>query len=285
MTKLRRPRADGGQDRRAALKRTIAGTAAALATMAVLTVAMLPLRGSLSIATMALILIVPVVTGVAVGGFRAGVLSAIAGFLVYDFFFIPPYQTLSVGAQQYWAALGVYVVVMLQVARVVAGMNAARAKERRQGTELRELFAVSGLLLEDKPLEELLSAIVTTLAEVFGARQVALLLPEAGELKVAASAGEPLSAEQLRRVPSPGALGSVGGQPTDRGGLLLLALTASGRPIGLLALSGQAADESEREPLLLFANQIALAVERAQLREQALRTRLTEEMVQLAKTL
>jgi two-component system sensor histidine kinase KdpD len=50
-------------------------------------------------------------------------------------------------------------------------------------------------------------------------------------------------------------------------------------------LSGQAAGHSEREPLLLFANQIALAVERAQLREQALRTRLTEEMARLAKTL
>src|SRR5215470_2544077 len=286
MTKLRRPRADGGQDRRAALQRTIAGTAAALATMAVLTVAMLPLRGSLSIATMALILIVPVVTGVAVGGFRAGVLSAIAGFLVYDFFFIPPYQTLSVGAPQYWAALGVYVVVMLQVARVVAGMNAARSKERRQGTELRELFAVSGLLLEDKPLEELLPAIVTTLAEVFGARQVALLLPKAGNLEVAASAGEPLSPEQRRRVlPPPGELGSVGVQSGEHSDLLLLALTASGRPVGLLALSGQPVGHSEREPLLLFANQIALAVERAQLREQALATRLTQEMAQLARTL
>ena len=283
--KLLRTRADGGQDGGAALKRTVMGAVAALATMAVLTVAMLQLRGDLSIATTALILTVPVVIGVVVGGFRAGVLSVIAGFLIYDFFFIPPYQTLAVGAAQNWAALGVYVAVMLPVARVAARMNAARARERRQDTELRELFAVSGLLLEDKPLEELLPAIVTTLAEVFGARQVALLLPEAGKLKVAASAGEPLSAEQLRRVPPPGALGSVGGQSTDRDGLLLLALTASGRPVGLLALSGQAADESEREPLLLFANQIALAVERAQLREQALRTRLTEEMAQLAKTL
>jgi two-component system, OmpR family, sensor histidine kinase KdpD len=285
MMKLLRPRAGGGQDGRAALKRTVMGAVAALATMAVLTMTMLQLRGSLSIATTALILTVPVVIGVVVGGFRAGVLSVIAGFLIYDFFFIPPYQTLAVGAAQNWAALGVYVAVMLPVARVAARMNAARAKERRQGTELRELFAVSGLLLEDKPLEELLSVIVTTLAEVFGARQVALLLPEAGELKVAASAGEPIGAEQLRRVPSPGALGSVAGQPADRDGLLPLALTASGRPVGLLVLSGQAADESEREPLLLFANQIALAVERAQLREQALRTRLTEEMAQLAKTL
>ncbi|HXZ74823.1 MAG TPA: DUF4118 domain-containing protein, partial [Streptosporangiaceae bacterium] len=194
MIRLLRRQAEDRQGRRAALKRTAVGTAAALATMAVLTVAMLPLRASLSIATTALVLIVPVVIGVVVGGFPAGVLSVIAGFLVYDFFFIPPYQTLWVGAPQNWAALGVYVVVMVPVAMVVAGMNAARAKERRQGTELRELFAVSGLLLEDKPLEELLSAIVTTLADVFGARQVALLLPRAGRLEVAATAGEPLSA-------------------------------------------------------------------------------------------
>jgi two-component system sensor histidine kinase KdpD len=285
MMKLLRPRAGGGPDR-AALRRTAVGTVTALATTAVLTVAMLPLRGSLSIATTALILVVPVVIGVVLGGFRAGVLSVTAGFLVYDFFFIPPYHTIWVGAPQNWAALGVYVAVMLPIAMVVVGMNAARAKERRQGTELRELFAVSGMLLEDKPLEELLAVIVTTLAEVFRARQAALLLPEAGQLKVAASAGEPLSAEQLRRMlPPPGALGSVGGPSAGQGGLLLLPLTASGRPVGLLALSGQVADESERQPLLLFANQIALAVERAQLREQALRTRLTEEMARLARTL
>ncbi len=52
----------------------------------------------------------------------------VAGFLVYDFFFIPPYLTLWVGAPQNWAALGVYVAVMLPVARVVAGMNTARAR-------------------------------------------------------------------------------------------------------------------------------------------------------------
>jgi two-component system, OmpR family, sensor histidine kinase KdpD len=286
MLKLLYRRGDGGQARKATARRTVTGTVTALATMAVLTVAMLPMRGSLSIATTALVLIVPVVIGVVEGGFLAGVLCVVAGFLVYDYFFIPPYLTLWVGAPQNWVALGVYVVVMLPVARVVAGMNAARAVERRQGTELRELFAVSGLLLEDKPLEELLSVIVTTLADVFGARQVALLLPAAGHLEVAATAGEPLSAEQLRQVlPPPGELRSVGEQTGERGGLLLLALTASGRPVGLLALSGPAAGQSEREPLLLFANQIALAVERAQLREQALRARVTEEMAALAKTL
>jgi two-component system sensor histidine kinase KdpD len=265
------------------MKRTLLGLAAALASMAALTAALLPLRGSLSPATTALILVVPVVIGVVIGGFTVGVVSVVVGFLVYDFFFLPPYQTLWVGAPQNWAALGVYVAVMLPVARVVAGMNTARARELRQGRELRQLFELSDLLVEDKPLDVLLSVIVTALADVFDARQVALFLPAADRLELVRSAGEPLTADQLREVlPAPG---TPTAHTLERSGLFVLALTASGRPVGLLALSADAAARHEREPLLLFANQIALAVERAQLREQALRTRVNEEMARLAKTL
>jgi two-component system, OmpR family, sensor histidine kinase KdpD len=268
------------------MKRILLGLAGALASMAVLTGAMLPLRGHLSVATTALILVVPVVIGVVIGGFAAGVLSVVAGFLVYDYFFIKPYLTLWVGVPQNWVALGVYVAVMLPVARVVAGLNTARARELRQGQELRQLFELSDLLVEDKPLDVLLSVIVTALADVFGARQVALFLPVGpggGRLELVGSAGEPLTEQQLRdMLPEPGL---VTRHTQERSGLLVLALTASGRPVGLLALSADAAARHEREPLLLFANQIALAVERAQLREQALRTRVNEEMARLAKTL
>jgi two-component system sensor histidine kinase KdpD len=268
------------------MKRTVIGTVAALASMALLTIAMIPLRGHLSIATTALVLIVPVVIGVVLGGFVAGALSVIAGFLVYDWYFIPPIHTLWVGAPQNWAALGVYVAVMLPVAHVVASMNAARATARRQAKEIRELFQLSDLLVEEKPLEVLLPAIVTSLADVFGSPQVALLLPRGGRLEIAASAGEPLSEQVLRPVlPAPTELGTPRAQSFDAGDLLVLALAAAGRPVGLLVLSGGTAARHEREPLLLFANHIALAVERAQLREQALRSRVTEEMAGLARTL
>jgi two-component system sensor histidine kinase KdpD len=255
------------------MKRTVTGTLAALGSMALLTGVMLPLRDHLSIATTALVLVVPVVIGVVIGGFAVGVIGVIAGFLVYDFFFIPPYLTLWVGRSENWAALAVYVAVMLPVARTVAGLNVARARERRQGAELRELFELSGLL-------------VTMVAEVFGSRQVAVFLPNDGNLEVAAAFGDPLSADQIRRVlPSPGELARLGGHPDVRGDVLVHALTAAGRPVGLLALSADSATGPEREPLSLFANQIALAVERAQLREQVLRTRVSEEMAGLAKTL
>ncbi|HEX3492810.1 MAG TPA: ATP-binding protein [Streptosporangiaceae bacterium] len=270
------------------MRRSVLGTMAGLATMAALAAAMIPFRSSLSVATDGLVLVVPVVIGVVLGGFVGGVISVVAGFFVYVFFFIPPYLTLWVGRPQNWAAGAVYVAVMLPVARVVAGLDAARARERRQGAELRELFQLSGLLLDDKPLGELLAAVVSTVAEVFGARQVALLLRRDGQLEVAAAVGDPLSAAQLRQaLPSPGELARLGAGPDTRGDVLVHPLTAAGRPVGLLVLAAAAAAaaEPDREPLSLFANQVALAVERAQLREEVLRTRLAEEVGRLARTL
>jgi two-component system sensor histidine kinase KdpD len=265
------------------VRRTVVGTTAALASMVVLTAAMLLIRSHLNIATTALVLVVPVVIGVVAGGLLAGIVSVVAGFLVYDFFFIPPYLALWPAAPQNWAVLGTYVAVTLPVSWVVGRMNSAKAEARRQGHEIRELFGLSHLLVEDRPLDVLLSVVATTLAEVFGARQVAILLQKDERLEVVASAGEPLPSAQLRRV-----LPVTSGQASlefEQDGLLVLALTAAGRPVGLLLVSGEAATHHEREPLLLFANHIALAIERVQLRDKALQARLAEEMGQLAKTL
>ena len=53
-----------------------------------------------------------------------------------------------------------------------------------------------------------------------------------------------------------------------------VALTAAGRPVGMLAMRGRPASEADRALLRTFANHAALALERAQLREQALRSEL-----------
>ena len=242
---------------RSVTKRTLTGTFVALASMAALTAVMIPFRHHVSIATTALVLIVPVIIGTVSGGFIAGMISVGAGFLVYVFFFIQPYLTWYVGKTENWVPLGVYVVVMVPVARVVAGMNTAREKERRRGAEIRQLFELSDLLVADKPLDELLAVIVTTLAEVFGSRKVALLLPVDEKLQIVASSGEPLSQAEMASVLSSAAsLESM--YAFEQGDLLAIALTAAARPVGLLVLCGEAAVHYDREPLMIFANQIAL---------------------------
>ena len=57
---------------------------------------MLPLRSHLSLATIALVFVIPVVAGVVIGGRPAGLISVAGGFLVYDLAFIPPYWTLAI---------------------------------------------------------------------------------------------------------------------------------------------------------------------------------------------
>jgi len=263
----------------------VRGVAVALVVMAVLTAAMIPFRSHLSVATDGLILIIPVVAGVVSGGFGAGVVSVIAGFLVYDFVFTPPYYTPWVGRAENWVTPGVYLVVMLLVARVVSNMAAARLETARQKDAIRKLFELSNLLVGDKPLAELLGLIVSTLREAFELRTVAVLLPAAGRLEIAASAGDPLAQSETDLVALSTATEERSAPYRAHETVLSIALAADGRSVGYLVLRGDTIALRDREPFLTFANQTALALERAQLREEALRAKLLEEVERLAKSL
>jgi two-component system sensor histidine kinase KdpD len=268
-------------------RRSVVGSVAAAVVAAALAFAMVPIRSHLSVATTALVLVVPVVTGVVVGGFAAGVFAVITGFLVYDLVFIPPYYTLSVGTSQNWVALGVYVAVMLLVASVFARLETARAESHQNERAIRRLFELTDLLIEDRPLPEILELIVSTVHEAFTLRTVALLLPVEGRLDVVASAGAPLSDAELQQVtPLPGTPASLGSSLASRRvQSQTVALTATGRPIGLLHVWGADLSRHDQDLLHTFANHMALALERAQLREQAVRTELLEEVDRLQRAL
>jgi len=263
--------------------RGLRGSVVALGTVGALCALMLPFRSHLSVATTALVLVVPVVLAVAAGGFRAGALAVAAGFLADDLLFIPPYGRLSVGNAQNWTALAVYVVVMLVAARVVARVDAARAEARRREVQTRHLFDLSDVLIGVTPLADLLGRIVFTMQRAFSLRSAALLLPTGDEVRVAAEAGTPLSPDELRAVsPSGGERRSVvpmsGRRAVPGGEMMVVPLVSSGRPLGLLVAAGGPLDVHDQELLRTYANQAALALERSQLREQALRTALLEEV-------
>jgi len=270
-----------------AMRRGVRGSVVAVVVMAVLSTAMVPLRSHLSVATTALVLVIPVVAGVVVGGLPAGFFAVAAGFLVYDLVFIPPYYTLEVGASQNWIALIVYVAVMLLVASVVARLERTRIDTHQREVAVRRLFELTDLLIEDRPLAEVLELIVSTVHGAFGLHSVALMLPVDTGLELVAAAGEPLSEHEQRAVvPPPGVPASLRAAAAgDHDDFQTVALAATGRPIGLLRIGGPALNPHDQELLRTFANQLALALERAQLREQALRTELLEEVERLQRTL
>lgn len=246
---------------------------------------MLPFRPHLSVATAALVLVLPVVAGAVIGGVVAGAASVVAGFLVFDLVFVPPYGSLSVQRPQNLVALVVYAVVMVLVANLVSRLDAARADARARADEARRILDLSDLLVEDRSTDELLKSVVRAVAHLFDVPGVALLVPDPekeGSLRVAASAGEGLSGAELRglepRSGVPVGLGTTSALPDE---LQTVALIAGGEPVGLLALRSMPDAEEERVLLRSFVNHAALALERARLRDQALRSELLEEVDRL----
>jgi K+-sensing histidine kinase KdpD len=264
------------------VRKALAGSLLGIALTLACGAAMLPFRAHLSIATVALVFVLPVLAGALVGGFAAGGVSVAAGFVVYDLGFVPPYGRLRVATAQDWVALGLYVVVMLLVSKVVADLRTARAEAQDRSADARRLFDLSELLVEERTREELLRTIVQTVMTAFAVGGVTLLVPSGERLEIAASAGERLEREELQALePLSGIPVSVGSAPGTPDTLHTVALTASGRPVGMLALRGLPASETDRALLRTFANHAALALERERLREQALRSELLEEVDRL----
>ena len=274
------------------MRRAVLGSLVAIGAVAGLSAAMVPLRSHLSVATTALILVVPVVGGVALGGIGAGVVAVAFGFLAFDFFFIPPYYTLSVRLSQNWVALAVYAVVMLLVAQVAARLEAARAQAQRREDEARRLFDLSELLVAERSVAELLASISSTVCQAFELQGVALLLPVDGQLRLVSTAGTPPSEHELGLLvtdPPPAGEGStpvsLSTAIDSREDFHTVALSASGRPVGLLVLRGLTETTADRSLLRTFANHLALALERAQLHEQAVRAEGLEEVDRLRRSL
>jgi K+-sensing histidine kinase KdpD len=246
---------------------------------------MLPIRQHLSLATIALVFVIPVVVGVVLGGRRAGLTSMAGGFLVYNLAFIPPYWTLTVGQAQHWSVLVAYVVIMLLVTEVVVRLEEARAAAQTREGNARHLFEMSEVLIGDKSIPELGDSIVQQMCRTFGLEGAALLVPLEGRLEVVASSGMPFAESQ---VPS---LHSREGPPvalstsTSTASIQTLALSTAGRPVGLMLLHGLPDDPVGRELLPTVANHLALALERAELRERVHRVGLLEEIDRLRDAL
>jgi two-component system, OmpR family, sensor histidine kinase KdpD len=269
-------------------QRTALGIIVTLACFGALLALLLPFRAHLSTTIPALVFVLPVLVGVVIGGPIPGVVGALGGFLCYDLFFLPPYNTLTVRSPEDWTALGVYAVVVLIVSQVVAKLRSAREEAERRTEESERLYDLSQALIGDLTLSQLLSHMVTTVQSVFAPRWTALVLPNDPEgaetesattLQVAASAGQPLTDADITSLTSGGGQARSLGLLDDAGPRRVsVALVVNHRPVGMLVLQDVQLIEHERSLLGTFANQAALAVDRAQLSEQALRARLLEEI-------
>ena len=123
--------------------RILAGVLLAAAGLAGLTAVLVPLRSGMSLASVVLLYLVVVVATAVVGGLTASLAAAIASDLVVNFFFVPPYHTLTVESRDHVITLVVYVAVAITVSIAMDLAARQRAAAARTGVEAALLARIS----------------------------------------------------------------------------------------------------------------------------------------------
>jgi two-component system, OmpR family, sensor histidine kinase KdpD len=252
----RRPRTPAGA---LPARRRLAGFALAAAGLPLLTLLLANLRGTLALPSDILLFLVAVVGVALVGGLYPGLSAAVAGFLLLNYFFTPPFHRLTIAERENLLALVAYVVVAAAVSTVV-DLESRRTREAARATADAEvLFTLAGNVIRG---EHALATLLERLRQTFALTSVTLLerAPEAG-----------LTPDRQRDPHRWRIVACVGGPPCaspDEGDTDLLIdeeLT--------LALRGRTLPAADRRVLEAFAAQAAAALRQQRLAEQAERAR------------
>jgi two-component system sensor histidine kinase KdpD len=214
-------------------------------------------------ATAALGYVLAVVIAAAWGGLPAGLAASVLSFLALNFFFTPPFHTLTVGQEEDVVALAVFLVVSVIVGSLVSRALSQRARAERREREARLLHHVSARLLSGEPFRRVLERFAEAVTELFGLARCEVFTDV-----------EPEPVRREGRVPE-------GGEPE------VFAMAAGERPVGrVVAVPGvRPLGEEERGVLRTFAGQMGLAIEGIRLGTEAERARMDAETNRLRAAL
>ncbi|GII42102.1 sensor histidine kinase [Planotetraspora phitsanulokensis] len=241
---------------RAALtrRRRLSGWALAAAGLPALTAVLRPMRDSLSLPIDILLFLVAVVAVALVGGMWPAVASAVAGFLLLNYFFTPPVDEFTVADPQNLLALAIYVLVAVSVSSVV-DLAARRTREAaRAGADAEVLSTLAGHVLRG---DAALPSLLARLRETFGLTSVALLERRAG--------AEPIPGDQSDP-DSWSVAASSGNAPSACPGEADTAVVIDDTHV--LAARGLL-DASDRRVLEAFAAEAVVALRQERLEEEA----------------
>jgi two-component system, OmpR family, sensor histidine kinase KdpD len=225
--------------------------------IAVVTSMFFVLRDVLDTTLIALLYLIPLGMITAYWGLGPGITSASITFLAFNYFFIPPYYTLTVHQPAEVVILMVFLIVAVVISQLVgraqAGLAVATARER-EATQLYELSTAFAGLPDDHAIVQILAKQVYAVAEgeyvelnVTGAHPFAYRLPES----------------------------NAPARPPE----LVVPIEAARGRLGEIRLwrAAPVISSSEKRLFQTFASQGALALERAWLAQAESRSKVLEE--------
>lgn len=137
--------------------RAMAGVLLAATGLAGLTAVLVPSRADIALASVVLLYLVVVVMTAVVGGLASSLGAAIASDLVVNFFFVPPYHTLTVESQDHVITLVVYIAVAITVSLAMDLAARQRAAAARTGIEAELMARISAEPVREGSVRSLLA--------------------------------------------------------------------------------------------------------------------------------
>jgi two-component system, OmpR family, sensor histidine kinase KdpD len=222
------------------------------------------------------------------------ILASLLSVAAFDFFFVPPYLTLGVADTEYLVTFAVMLIVALVTSGLTIRLRAQADAARRREERTAALYAMSRELASTPGFDELLAVAVRHIAKVLRSPVVALLPDDRGTLSarngtagpVALEANDVAAARWAFEHRQPAGLGTA---TLPKASALYLPLIAARGPLGVLGV--RPAEREVLEPpeqlheLETFANQTALAIERALLADEATHAQLEIEAERLRNSL
>jgi two-component system sensor histidine kinase KdpD len=205
----------------------------------------------------ALLYLLAVVAAAAIGHLGPGLLAAGLSFVGLNYFFTSPVHTFRVAQAEDLFALAVFLIVAAVVSAALSAALQQRAVAESREHQVRALYNLTARLLSGAGLDEVVRDLAASLRNLYGLTgcEVVVLGSDGGERERAVS-------------------GSM------QGDVVAVPLVADGQPVGRIEMAGTppgGIGGPEGEVLRTFAGQLALALERARLGEEAAEARVQAE--------
>jgi len=247
---------------------------------------------SISPTNLVVIYLLAVVVAAVYLGRGPAVVTSVLGVAAFDYFFVPPHLTLAVSDTEYLLTFLGLLAVGLVISQLTAVVREQVEAAQRREVQAVALYELGRDLAVTAGMDAVSQTAITHVTQTFG-REVAIFLPIGGHLKdFATSPGMRISENDLAVANWSYDHGQVAGRGTDtlpEASMRYQPLKTTRGVVGVLGVRPPSPDRflsrDQLRTLDAFANQIALAIERARLDEQAHQAELLEATDKLQNAL
>ncbi|MGH2367675.1 MAG: sensor histidine kinase [Chloroflexota bacterium] len=299
-------------------RRRAAGYLLAVALVALITATLAAIPARFLLGHRAPLYLISVLATGAISGRGPAILASLLSFLAFDWFFVPPFHTLTVSDPEEWQALLLLLLTALVTGQLTALLRDRAATANRREQEALALYEIGQALASAASTDQVLAAATDRLRLALGLTACAVLLPDGGRLRPLSGAAlrgdDEATAQWVFAHGTPAARGwgwgthrlvrirrdreakmpsaprtsdaSAGaGQPSGTSGATFLPLIVDQKMVGVLyALSGAGKSRfppGETRLLAAAADQLALAVERGRLQQESVRAEVLKRTDEL----